>query len=320
MVRLPSPFKIPSLTNPRCFQERVLASRTLHFATDQMYYECASIFAEEAGITRTCTSDDFYKEYSLDTIAKDRDAWYRVVQEYTSRNITYQSDKLPALSGVVSALQKITGDTCYVGIWRSWFIFGLLWRVQVPGEDIYVFAAKEPHAVEKWRAPSWSFAAIEGVVLYDILQRAVVSEHVAQLEDCRVVPSGRNLLGEVKEGYVRIKGPMTTLEAVDQVHIGHGSNGRACRLRLKGQRHVYAGVYFDLKAYDTCQVLMLTSSSGLALRLVDAEKSTYVRVGAVMAYMRNGITDDAGELITSAEEKTSLSASDHLEACSITIV
>jgi hypothetical protein len=67
-------------------------------------------------------------------------------------------------------------------------------------------------------------------------------------------------------------------------------------------------------------MLVLTSSSGLALRLVDAEKSTYVRVGAVMAYMRNGITDDAGELITSAEEKTSLSASDHLEACSITIV
>jgi hypothetical protein len=269
---------------------------------------------------RPSTSSDFYKEYSLDTIAADRDAWYRVVQEYTSRNISFATDKLPALSGVVSALQKRTGDVCYAGIWKSWFVHSLVWRVQVPGEDIYVFAEKRPGRVEKWRAPSWSFAAIEGVVLYDILERAMEGETVASVEECRVVPSGRNELGELKEGYVRIRGPMTRMKLVEQTHIGHASNGRACMLRLEGGRGVYAGVYFDLDTYDMCDVLMLTSSSGLALRAVDGKKGTYVRVGAVVAYMRNGIVNDAGEQIESGEERRNLSASDHVEASSITII
>jgi hypothetical protein len=68
-----------------------------------MYWECAHSFEEENGIVRDGDSD-FYKEYSLETIAKDQDAWHRMVREYTTRDMTYQTDKFPALSGVISAL------------------------------------------------------------------------------------------------------------------------------------------------------------------------------------------------------------------------
>lgn len=113
------------LTQTRCFQERVLAVRTVHFASDQMYWECANSFEQERG--DVCDYErDFYKEYSLKTPFSDRDAWHRVVAEYTSRNLKYQSDKLPALSVVISALQKLTGDTTYAGIWGTWFLLGLL--------------------------------------------------------------------------------------------------------------------------------------------------------------------------------------------------
>ena len=296
-----------------------------------MYWECSHSFEEERGII--CSSEtDFYKEYSLKAIAnglnsatqahltKRRDAWYRMVQEYTSRNITYQSDKLPAFSGVAGALQKLTGDVCYAGLWKSWFLAGLLWRLQVPELDIYVFAPKHPEKLDFWRAPSWSFAALEGVVLYDILERAGGTDYCAELEDCSITPSGRNPLGELKSGYANIKGPLTTLTAVDQKRNGHTSNGKACTVRLSRQRHVYAGVYFDLETYDTCDVIMITPYAGLAIRSVDSSKNTYVRVGAVVAYMRMGVVDDVGAPVTVEEKDASLSAADHPHPTSITLL
>ncbi|KAF2026588.1 HET-domain-containing protein, partial [Setomelanomma holmii] len=160
----------PLLGRVWCFQERVLANRTLNLASDQMYWECAAAFAEEGGTVNSSNDDHyFYKEYSLQTVIDDLkdhtkrgDAWYRMVQEYTSRNITYQTDKLPAFSGIASALQEVTGDEYYAGLWKSWFLEGLLWRLQIPSSDIYVFVPKEPQRLDFWRAPSWSFAALEG--------------------------------------------------------------------------------------------------------------------------------------------------------------
>jgi hypothetical protein len=226
---------------------------------------------------------DFYKEYSLRNISEDRDAWYLMVGEYTSRDMTYQSDKLPALSGVISALQKLTGDTCYAGIWRSWFLTGLMWRIQVPELDTYVFAPKKAQRIGFWRAPSWSWAALEGVILYDILQRYVDSgDVIARLEDCNVVPKGINPLGELESGYAKLKGPLTTLAVAPEGTMGHTSSERGYTIRISPQRHVYSSVYFDLESYDTCDALMITSHTGLAIRPVDIHENTYVRVGAVV--------------------------------------
>ncbi|KAH4481480.1 hypothetical protein HBH89_249140 [Parastagonospora nodorum] len=65
--------------------------------------------------------------------------WLRLIEEYTS------CDKFPALSGVTSALQKLTGDACLAGTWKSFFLQGLLWRLQDPNWDEYVFFPKTPH-------------------------------------------------------------------------------------------------------------------------------------------------------------------------------
>ncbi|KAF2825366.1 HET-domain-containing protein [Ophiobolus disseminans] len=302
------------------FQERVLAVRTLHFATNQMYWECAHSFEEENGIVRA-SDTDFYKEYSLESLAKDQDAWERMVQEYTSREMTYQSDKFPALSGVISALQKITGDTCYAGIWRSWFLLGLLWRIQHPDRDIYVFAPKQPRSVGFWRAPSWSFGALEGVVLYDILQRASRAwDFCSQLEHCNVVPSGSNPLGELKSGYASIRGPLTVISDTDQEIFGNTTNGKACKVHLSGHRYVYGGVYFDLEDYETCNILMITPYDGLALRPVNATTNTYVRVGAVWAFINMGIIHESGAKQSFAVHESPLSAADYPEPTLITLL
>jgi hypothetical protein len=256
-----------------------------------MYWECAERFEEERGVVK---EDEtlFYKEYSLERIAgglkkaaksdnpdKERDAWFRMVQEYTSRDMTYQTDKLPALSGIISLLEcELPTDKCYAGIWRSWFLRGLLWRLQVPEMDLYVTVPKPSHKV-KWRAPSWSFASIEGVVLYD--KTHDTSNICAQFLECSLSPkSNNNPHGELEKetGYANIRAPITS---VVNIEPDLTRNGRACMIKLTDQSLVAASIYFDLDRYDACAALMITPHLGLAIVPVPNKNDTYLRVGLI---------------------------------------
>jgi hypothetical protein len=211
--------------------------------------------------------------------------WFRLIEEYTSRDMTFQSDKLPALSGVISALQKLTGDTCLAGIWKSWFPQGLLWRLQDPDWDNYVFFPKTPRRAEPWRAPSWSFASVEGVVVYTLLENDPGREMCAELMDCDVTRRGKNPLGELKKGFAKIKGPVA---AVFDVARQQSSDGRKCMVRMTNDRLAEGSVYFDTDVHGSCQVLMITPHSGIAIIPADIVKGSYVRVGAVSVHRMLG--------------------------------
>ena len=307
-----------------CFQERVLARRTVHFTRQQLYWECEQgLFRENL---RPEVSLDRYVEYSIQGIAKsltglnnlssqgnlyelrlERKAWYEVVQEYASRNITYQSDKLPALSGIVAALQQATGDICLAGIWRSWFLPGLLWQTQDPDFDQYAYANKKPHRPLDWRAPSWSFAAIEGVVTYEKLPSK--AEMCAEFQECNLVPKGRNPLGELESGYARIRAPQVTVFDLEPKQT---INGRKGKVRLRNQTERVVAVYFDLEYYEACDVLMITPSLGLAVVPVRSKEHHFVRVGIVEVLLLGGTFYGEGF------EK--LSSSDWPESQSVTLL
>lgn len=271
--------------------------------------------------------DEFYKEYSLEKIAnglrnadgsedptRSRDAWFRLIQEYTSRDMTYQSDKLPALSGIISALQNLTGDTYYAGIWKSWFMKGLLWRLQSPEWDMYVFTPKQPFKLDFYRAPSWSFASVEGVALYNAVDYVDAGNFCAQLEDCSVAPKGNNPLGELKSGLARITGPVTSIVSVDHSVT---RNGRDCKVLLRDRRLVAAGVYFDFEPYDSCQILMITPHTGIAITPVGTEKDTFVRVGVVSVPL---LWDDVELLRASERRGRYLTVSEFPQPTSITLL
>jgi hypothetical protein len=290
-----------------CFQERVLASHTVHFALHQLYWECEEGLFWESWAAKE--SINRYAEYSIKTIGNsiaksityketnlkvwhDRKAWFDVVQEYTSRNLTYQSDKLPALSGIVAAVQQATGDVCYAGIWRSWFLQGLLWRFQNPELDVYVSAPKAVQRIVPWRAPSWSFAALEGVVMYDHYDS--YRTLCAELEECSVVPKGSNPLGELKSGSARIKGPLTTIISIEHIPT---INGRACKIRLRDQKFQKATVHLDLEYYDSCEAVMITPYVGLAVTPTLSDENRYVRVGIVTVHRDDHERDHNGMVV-----------------------
>lgn len=251
-----------------------------------------------------------------DVDMQGRRPWFRMLEGYTSRNMTYQSDKLPALSGVLFALQELTNDVCYAGIWKSWFLKGLLWRLQVPDRDRYVFTPKEAKKPEMWRSPSWSFASLEGVVLYNLLENDPGRDLCAILEECSVVPKGLNPLGEVKSGFARITAPLTKLDSVQEELI---DPGKPCMIHMAKGVLAEGDVYFDTETHESCDVLMITPHTGIAVKSVESTVHSYVRIGAVSVHRVYSGTS-ASETPASENRDGFLSASDYPESSSVLLL
>lgn len=286
----------PMMNRVWCYQERVLARRTIHFTSHEMYWECEVGLLEET--SGALVSSIRYTEYCITDLARgltnrkdfgwigappkfefrEQRAWYDVVLEYTSRNLTYQKDKLPALSGVIAAIAKINGDVCYAGIWRSWFLSGLLWRVQDP-DDQYAYVSKTPERPAQWRAPSWSFAAIKGVVAYDMLPEH--AELCGELLECCTVPKGRNPLGELQSGFARIIAPVVMIFDIGELKEDPYISGRKGKVQLRDLSERTVNVYFDVDALRGCSALMITPTLGIAMTPVRKEEGHFARVGIV---------------------------------------
>jgi len=55
--------------------------------------------------------------------------WDTVIQRYSKCQLTYETDKLTALSGLASHVKDILGDTEVFGMWRRNIEFQLTWLV-----------------------------------------------------------------------------------------------------------------------------------------------------------------------------------------------
>jgi hypothetical protein len=89
------------------------------------------------------------------------DAWYELVRSYSSRELTFLSDKLPAVAGLASIMQKSYLGTYSAGLWKEDLQIGLAW---------YVVGCEEYHNTshetldgglnEEYVAPSFSWASM----------------------------------------------------------------------------------------------------------------------------------------------------------------
>ncbi|KAF7897045.1 hypothetical protein EAF00_005273 [Botryotinia globosa] len=82
-----------------------------------------------------------------------------MVEAYSHRPLTYQTDKLPAISGIAKLLHDMTQDDYYAGLWRSQLPGALLWTLKKDNN--------EDTESEKCM-PSWSWASIRsGGITHD---------------------------------------------------------------------------------------------------------------------------------------------------------
>lgn len=136
-------------------QERLLSPRTIYFGY-QLSWECGKSLAKElfqTGVPSPGSSGDWGREIpyklscllntdpNLDTnpaIASDTDGeessksvlykrWSKVLQTYSACKLTFDSDLLPAISGLAHQFGEALGDVYLAGLWQGNLLRELLW-------------------------------------------------------------------------------------------------------------------------------------------------------------------------------------------------
>jgi len=163
-------------------QERLLSARTIHFTKSQIFWHCLEDLGCESIITcvpgerqtfpamqigdytdiRVTSAEIQTRGWSSKRAAKLVRDWQRLIMQYTKCGLTKDEDKLIAIFGIVDHIERLTGDRCLLGLWRSHMPGCLLWLVNwgtTNPDGLSIAPGSARPRPEKWRAPSWTWAS-----------------------------------------------------------------------------------------------------------------------------------------------------------------
>lgn len=158
------------------FQERFLSPWTLHLGRHQIFWECNELsLASEmflSGISNDLRAAHGHRPFNIKTREHRAqresdshtmrppifdDAWKWMIGEYSNCNLSFpHKDKLTALSGLAQRLCTLWDDEYIAGFFKSDILWHTLW-------ERYGKATK--CAQGPYRAPSWSWASMDGAVI-----------------------------------------------------------------------------------------------------------------------------------------------------------
>lgn len=224
-------------------QERLLAPRTLYFCETQLFWECGELTSCEV-------LEHVPKEIQLGTSHMEEDdvvgikAWARAVEHvvpshdsgdvqvdsetgqkpvrqyetpyevwgslldiYVKCALTKPYDKFIAIAGLAKEFGKHTEDEYVAGLWRKNLINGLLWHVG----DVTIFPLQPSTRPQQYRAPSWSWAAVDAPGTTRYACEPDYQGEYAEVLEVDVQPVGEDRTRQFKGAYIRLQAFMTKL-------------------------------------------------------------------------------------------------------------
>lgn len=211
-----------ALVNTRAWvlQERFLSPRVLQFDSHQVLWECLEksatdtcpkqipgqlvgmgnrVFKNLVPVIQTTRVPD--SELSCEV----RHIWTCLVGAYTACDLTVPSDKLIAISGIAKHVAALLKGTYVAGMWRSHLEGELLWYVEQAG-----LPGKTSRPAQ-YRAPSWSWASIDGPVLPG---PSDIEDSLITVEEVHLEYLTGDVFGAVTRGWLRLRGPLRRLQLV----------------------------------------------------------------------------------------------------------
>ena len=220
-------------------QERLLAPRTVHFGKEQIFWECRVSKACEAypdGLpeqfinhrttawregeqvlspnshaalpnndpaSASSMSDISTRNHTSNDVKR---LWTRIVESYMSCDLTYSSDKLVAISGLASKLQKVTKTSYLAGLWYDdTFPQSLLWFVPASKQTDGRQSVRYPSLGSRdYRAPSWSWASIDASITW--ISTSSCDKLLVDITEAQTTPTGTNLVGAVSSAVISASG------------------------------------------------------------------------------------------------------------------
>lgn len=139
-------------------QERALSPSILHFTPAQMWWECTEHVVNEAFSTMSLpwyASQEFgagaIRSINATSLPVDiYDAWQGFVWHYASTNLTFETDRFPAIIGIARIYDGFLHDNFLAGLWEGDLVRSLLWELDTKARRIQSAQI----------APSWSWASL----------------------------------------------------------------------------------------------------------------------------------------------------------------
>jgi Heterokaryon incompatibility protein (HET) len=182
-------------------EEYLLSPRLLIYGVHGLRFSCqeevqyADKEASESGLSFDNNGElELLREVPGDS-AMAKEAWAKIVGQYSRRSLSNPGDRLLAISGIANYYSGILKDKYLAGIWSGDLPSALMWES----------GSLENCRPLTYRAPSWSWAAIDDRVFFPRQSKLVdlnlrmIAQHVELVEPAAP-------FGAVRSGYLILKG------------------------------------------------------------------------------------------------------------------
>ncbi|KAK0126295.1 hypothetical protein ONS95_007906 [Cadophora gregata] len=274
-------------------QERILSPRVLYYSSTRMAWECGgnrttldivSRMRENLKTLSVSTTVTTSRKRCWDTpLTKPSQEfnklWRDIVKEYTNRQLTFPKDKLPALAGVAAEIASLSGQKYLAGLWSDDLIHSILWCRD--------FATTPLPPPSQYRAPSWSWAAIDSPVTWPKAMLEFPDDEEAKIISWKVIPQwARSPFGQVSSG-----GSLAIQGSMQKVLIERSQPQTILDLEARmpfafaqwdclEPQHYERSCQNRRKVLDELWCLRILSGAGLLLREMNkGEPDTFQRVG-----------------------------------------
>ena len=228
-------------------QEWELSRRMVHFRRGIMIWKCrTTACGEDNRCVRSLLFDKISEHYSMQTrretfpteelyskelkVARSR-TWRALVEDYSSRNLTFYKDRLVALQGISSKIQRRWPGLVYAeGLWLDSMSEQLFWHGR-PGDIPHLSRPNE--LAEMF--PTWSWASTLGRVKFldvkylDGYEREPVIENTKEL-----IVRGRIKTSSLSQPYPHNSRNLT-FQKMEASWSGYGLRGSPPNARPKTQ-------------------------------------------------------------------------------------
>jgi hypothetical protein len=181
-------------TRAWALQEKLLPPRTIHFGDRGAFWECKTTLASEY------LPDGFPKQLVRPLVRhkiKMEYMWRQIIMLYSAADLSFGKDKLPALSGIARLCHNESEDQYLAGLWRGQIEEQLCWHRWRPEAGSI---CKRP----AWRAPTWSWASIDGRIAWQQRQPRILDTNHAHVLDANITLYGHDPFGQVTAGVIRL--------------------------------------------------------------------------------------------------------------------
>jgi len=204
-------------------QERLSSPRIIHYTSAQLFWECehCTLSEDNAIVSSGKLATDTRPRLLLLSLYQSRvseewhispaeysrlhplNQWYGdfIDNQYSRCSLTFQHDKLIAVSGLARLIHDKTSIPYFAGHWfpdERWFLSSLCWHRDSAGAK-----------TREYRAPSWSWASQDSAVTFYGLGASAASLH-SRVVHVSVEPAAT--FGSLYAGETVLEGPLLLIE------------------------------------------------------------------------------------------------------------